>query len=424
MAQVDRLDRERVTYVGEEESAVGTRSAAMKRVHLVQGQGDVGAALTVDMVPVEDDRVVRFDNPQHLHGLKGGAWGAPQFLLKGVKSADRLGAGDTAVSLSQHLLLAHGIGRLSAGVGCTVGTGSTRTDLVVDDNTGLYAGQVIIVEIAAGVFEAATITALSSTTGIALREGLTSAPTNGLAVRGAYTFVPAETRTSTLSVEQKQTAGSGLEYRVLGAFGNLAMAFPDAFGKPIVCTLTGVGCHTWQGPTTLTSPSFGTSTPADDDMGSPFLWKPKLYLDTTITRQSDSPYRVEKCAFEFMSAPDPIPDGTADTGVKGFLDTAGREGGIFARLSLTIRMDTGEETIFDADTIRSAIITVDNADGSMLALTIGRCSLAAKPQKVTLGSGRTGMTLVLNLLRDTITAATTGAEEIDLARAPFRLAVG
>ena len=424
MAQVDRLDRERVTYVGTEESAVGTRASSMLRVHLVQGQGDIGAALTVDMVPINDDRVIRFDNPQHLHGLKGGAWGAPQFLLKGVKSADRLGAGDTAVELSQHVLLAHGIGRKVAGIGCTIGTGSTRTELVVDAHTDLLVGEIIFVEISAGVYEAATISAFADATHITLREGLTTAPTNGLAVRGSYNFVPAETRTSTLSVEQKLTAGSGYEWRVLGAFGSLAFAFPDAFGKEIPVTLTGVGCHTWQGPTTLTSPSFGTSTPADDDMGSPFLWKPKLYLDTTITRQTDSPYRVEKCAFEFMSAPDPIPDGTADTGVKGFLDTAGRDGGVFARVTLTIRADTGEDTIFDADTIRSGLMTVDNADGSILALAFGRASLAAKPQKVTLGSGRTGYTLVLNLLRDTLSAVGSGADELDLARAPFRLAVG
>lgn len=424
MAQVDRLDRLRVTYVGTEESAVGTRASSMKRIHLVQGQGDVGAALAVDMVPINDDKVIRYDNPQHLHGLKGGAWGAPQFLLKGVASGDRLASGDTAVELSQHVLLEHGIGRKSAGIGCTIGSGSTRTELVVDAHTDLKIGQVILVEISSGVWEAATITAFADSTHITLREGLTTAPTNGLGVRGMYNFVPAETRTSTLSVEQKLTAGSGLEYRVLGAFGSLAMAFPDAFGKEIPVTLTGVGCHTWQGPTTLTSPSFGTSTPADDDMGLPFLWRPKLYLDTSITRQSDSPYRVEKCGFEFMSAPDPIPDGTADTGVKGFLDTAGREGGVFARVTLTIRVDTGEDAIFDADTIRAGLLTVENSDGSVLALAFGRASLAAKPQKVTLGSGRTGYTLVLNLLRDTLTAASTNADELDLARAPFRLAVG
>lgn len=425
MAQANVLDRERVTYVGIEESAVGTRSAAMKRIHLVQGQGDIGAALSSEMVAVDDDRVIRFDNPQRVQGLKLPAWGALTSHLKGVKSADRLVSGATPAVLSQHLLLQHGLGRLSTGVGTTIDGGtSTVTELVVADNSNLEVGQIIFVELDDGSYEAATITALTSTTGITLREGLTSAPGDTNIVRGAYNFVPAESRTTTLSVEQKLTGTSGLEYRVLGGFGSLAFAFPDAFGKPITFTLTGVGCSAHRGPETLSGPSFGTSTPADDDMGPLVLHLPKLYLDTTITRASDSPYRIEKIALEMMSAPDPIPDPTQETAQNGFVDTAGRDNGVFAQLTLTVRMDTAEETIFEDGTLRAGLVTWDCNDGSIAALSFARAELVAKPQKVTLGSGRTGMTMVLNLLRDTMTAGGSSAEQLDLARASLRLAVG
>ena len=424
MAQIDNLDRERVTFVGNEESAVGTRSSGMERIHLVQSQGDIGGALGSEMIPVDDDRVIRFDNPQRVQGLKTAGWGALTAYLKGVKSADRLGAGATPAVLSQHVLLEHGLGRKSTGVGCTVGTGSTATVLVVDDNSNLKVGQICFIELDDGTFEAATIITLTSTTGITLREGLTSAPSNGNAIRGSYTFVPSESRTSTLSVEQKLTGTSGLEYRVLGAFGSLAFAFPDAFGKPITFTLTGVGCSTHRGPETLTSPSFGTSTPADDDMGALVLHLPKLYLDTSIARASDSPYRIEKMALEIMSAPDPIPDPTAETGIKGFVDTAGRDNGVFAQLTLTVRLDTAEETIYEAGTLRAGLITWDCNDGSIVAMSMGRAELVAKPVKVVLGSGRSGMTLVLNLLRDTLTAGSATAEALDLARAPLRIGVG
>lgn len=424
MAQINNLDRERVTYVGLEEVATGTRSSGMERIHLVQSQGDIGGALGRDMIPVDDDRVIRFDNPQRVRGLKTPGWGALTAYLKGVKSADRLGAGATPAVLSQHVLLEHGLGRKSTGVGCTVGTGSSATVLVVDDNSGLKVGQLCFVELDDGTFEAATIITLTSTTGITLREGLTSAPSNGNAIRGSYTFVPSESRTSTLSVEQKLTGTSGLEYRVLGAFGSLAWAFPDAFGKPITFTLTGVGHSTSQGPTTLSSPSFGTSTPADDDMGALVLHNPTLYLDTAITRASDSPYRIEKMALEMMSAPDPIPDPTTETGQGGYVDTAGRDNGVFAQLTLTIRHDTAEETIFDAQTLRAGLIQWDCSDGSIVALSFGRAELVAKPVKVVLGSGRSGMTLVLNLLRDTMTAGGSSAELLDLARAPLRIGVG
>lgn len=425
MTQGNYIDREVVTYVGIE-STVGTRSSGMERVHLVQSQGGVAPALTRAMEVVDDDRVVRFDNPQRVPGLLGAAWGAISFLLKGVKTADRLPAAATAASLSQHVLLEHGIGRKSTGVGTLINGGtSTVTELVVDSNADLEPGQMIFVDVGSGVYEAATITALTSTTGITLREGLSAAPADNAVIRASYTFVPPETRAGTLSVEQKHINASGLEYRVLGAYGSLAIAFPDAFGKPIVGTLTGVGCSTHEGPTTLSGPDFGTSTPADDDMGTVLLHTPKLYLDTTITRASDSPYRVEKMGFEMMSSPDPLPDASTDTGQNGFLDTAGRENGVFAQLTLTIRLDTAEETIFSGQTLRAGLIQWDCADGSIFAMSFGRAELVGKPAKIVLGSGRMGMTLVLNLLRDTITAGGGGsAEQLDLARAPFRLAVG
>lgn len=422
MAQINNLDRERVTYVGIE-STTGTRSSARLRVHLVQQQGDIGAALAQEMLPVADDRVIRFDNPQRVAGLKSPGWGALAFYLKGVKSGDRLPAGDSAVALSQHVLLEHGIGRKSAGVGTTINGGSsTATELVVADNSGLEVGQVVFVELDDGSYEASTITALTSTTGITLREGLSSAPGDTNVVRGAYNFVPPESRTATITVEQKLTGASGLEWRVLGGFGAIAFSFPEQFGQLITATLTGVGCSAHQ--TGTLSPSFDTSAPADDDMGTPFLHLPKLYLDTAITRASDSPYRIEKMAFELMSQPDPIPDPTQETGQNGFVDTAGRENGVFAQLTLTIRWDADEETAFDDQTLRAGLIQWDNTDGSICALTFARAELVAKPQKVVLGSGRTGMTLVLNLLRDTMTAGGSSAEQLDLARAPFRLAVG
>ena len=268
-------------------------------------------------------------------------------------------------------------------------------------------------------------------THLELRYGLTSAPASTRGIRGAYTFVPAEIRNTSLTIEQKGVGADDQEHRVLGAFGNLSFAFPEAFGQPIVATLTGVGQHSWAGPEAL-SPAFGVTgtaadySPADTDMGADFIWLPTFYLDSAITRASDQQYRVESLAIEWMSSADPKKDQSAPNGIGGFLDVGGRENGVAGTVKITIRTDNAEAASFEAQTLRSGFLYQLGTDGSFYVIDLPVMEQVGKPQPVTLGNGRAGMELNFNLLRDTGTVPAAGLteEDKDLAWAPFRLAFG
>ena len=422
MAQADFLDRRRVHYIGAE-GTYGTRAGTRYRLHCNAGS-DIAAGLTREMLDPGRESPIRADNSRRVKGLQRGAFGALSFNVCGIPSAARLGAAGTVTGLSHRVIYKHGFGLEYAALGCTVGTGSTTAQLIVDSTTGRRAGEMILVEITAGVWQPTKVAEVVDATTLNLVHELSSAPANGRGVKGMYTYGLGEVRSEGLTIEQAQTGTSGREYRVLGGFGNLALAFPEAFGQLITATLTGVGQQSWSGPETL-SPSMDNTDPADDDMGVPFVHNPTLFLEETITRASDTPYRFERMGFELMSAPDVVPGGGSTNAIAGFLDTAGREGGVIARVTMQIRCDPAEAQIFAAQTIRSGLHYQESSDGSFVAFEYPRMELVEQPQPVTLGSGRRGMSLVYNLLRDTsCTPAGTTQAELDLARTPFRFALG
>lgn len=422
MAQDDFVERRRVHVVGAE-GTYGTRASTRYRLHCNAGS-DIAAGLTREMLDPGRESPIRADNSRRVKGLQRGAFGALSFNVCGIPSAARLGAAGTVTGLSHRVIYKHGFGLEYAALGCTVGTGSTTARLIVDSTTGRRAGEMILVEITAGVWQPAKVKEVIDGTTLDLVHELSSAPANGRGVRGMYTFGLAEVRSEGLTIEQAQTGASGREYRVLGGFGSLALAFPEAFGQLIAATLTGVGQQSWSGPETL-SPSMDSTDPADDDMGVPFVHNPTLYLEEAITRASDTPYRFERMGFELMSAPDVVPGGGSTNAIAGFIDTAGREGGVIGRVTMQIRCDPAEAQTFAAQTIRSGLHYQEASDGSFVAFEYPRMELVEQPQPVTLGSGRRGMSLVYNLLRDTsCTPAGTTQAELDLARTPFRFALG
>lgn len=408
------LHRETVSYVGEEAS-VGTRATTMVRAKLIQGS-HIAARLDVATEALPDESPLRYENPQRVQGLKTGTWGPISWHWRAPKSADRLDAGGSAnTDRSQHILMKHGLGRLYAALGCTIGSGSDADTLVVDATTNRRAGEVVLVESASGVWEPNVVESVTDSTHLELKYALGASPTTGLGVRGGYTFVPAETRATTLTLEQRHVdATQPEEYRVLGAFGNLKLALPDAFGKPITWSLDGAGCSTWSGPATL-SPSL-TSAPADSDMG-------EVLLHTLVVKINNTVVSVEKLAIEIMSKADPIPRSDSDTGVAGFVDVAGREGGMFAKITITSAFDRDEADSFDAGDIVSLLAAIEGSDGGWGVIEVGRMEMIERPKPVTLGGGRLGMARVYSALRDTLTPASATAERNDLAYAPIRFGV-
>jgi len=422
MAQADFQDRTRVHIIGAE-GTYGTRASTRYRLHCNAGS-DIAAGLTREMLDPGRESPLRWDNSQRVKGLQRGAFGALSFNMAGIPTAARLGAAGSVTGLSHRVIYKHGLGHEYAALGCTVGTGSSTTSLVVDSTAARRAGELILVEVTAGVFEPAKVGEVVNGTTLTLVHALSSAPANGRAVRGMYTFGLSEVRSAGLTIEQAQTGASGREYRVLGGFGNLAFGFPQAFGQLITATLTGVGQQSWSGPETL-SPSIDSTDPADDDMGTPFVLNPTLWLEALVERATDTPYRFEQLGVELMSAPDVVPGGGSTNAIAGFLDTAGRENGSIGRITMQVRCDPAEVQAFTAQTIRSGLLYQQSGDGSFMCVELPRLELVEHPQPVTLGSGRRGMALTFNMLRDvSCTPAGTTQDELDLARTPFRLGLG
>lgn len=412
------LHRETVTMVGKEAVAVGTQAASMVRAKLIQGS-HIAARLDRATLDLPDESPLRWENPARVHGLKTGTWGPISWHWRACASGDRLSAGGTANSArSQHLLMEHGLGRIYAALGCTIGTGSDTNTLVVDSTADRRAGEVILVEVSSGNWEPNVVSSVTNGTTMELKYVLSGSPTNGLGVRGGYTFLLAETRNTTLSLEQRHVDPSqNEEYRVLGAFGNFKLALPDAYGQKIVCSLDGAGCSSWEGPTTLTSNAFsGTSAPADSDMG-------EVLLHSPIVKIADTVRAVEKVAIEIMSKADPIPRSDTQTGVNGFIDVAGRDGGQIVKVSLTVEFDRDDATTFDAGTVVSFFAVFEGASGGWGVIEVPRMELIERPKPVSIGGGRLGAVLVGNALRDTLTPASASAERNDLAYAPLRVAV-
>lgn len=424
MTQAAFLDRERVYYIGKEAVAYGTQAATMRRLHALQ-TSDIVAGLAREVLVNDTSAVRRDDNPSRVLGLQRGAPGALSVLLKGCKSANRLDPGGTAAGQSQRIMLEHGFGREYAQLGCTVGSSSTTTSIVVDDSSARKPGELVLIETASasGIFNAATIVAVPDGTHITIAQGLAAAPTSGARVRACHTYVPAETRSTALSLEQAQVGQgvTGREYRVLGAFGSLALAFPDRFGQLIQASLSFAGYQSSTGPSSLSL----TTTPADDDMDVPFIWTPAVWLDSTIERASDSAYVLERLGVEMMGAPDPIVNPNKAGAVGGFIDTAGREGGIAYRVTAQVQCDPAEISAFTAQTMRRMLVQVTSDGGSILVLDFPRLELIEQPQPVALGAGRRGLSLVFGARRDTTcTLSGSTAEDTDMGYAPFRLGIG
>lgn len=424
MAQTDANIKKTVTTIGLE-SSPGTIASSLYRLHCVLGSMLNGGFAT-EMLAVPNESPVRFDNPKRAKGLETSKWGPLKIQWKGVPTAAQLGAAGTVTALSQRPFLRHGFGREYAALGCTIGTGSNTTTLVVDSTTARRAGELILVEVSSGVWEVAKVGAVTDSTHLALIHALSASPTNGLGVRGMYNYAIADTRNSTLSIEQRMV-DSGHEYRVLGAAGALKIDLPAKFGEIPTFSLDGEAMG-HEGPATLADPAFSESSdPEDDDMGDPFVWRPTIFLDSTIERASDSQYRLEALTLEFMSAMDPIPDASKANAVGGYLDVSGRDGDVFAKGTIRIRADSAEVTNFLAGTIRRMLITLPaTGAGSVAALELARLYITGEPKPIVLGKGRHGMEFPFELLRDTTCTepGSPSSEAKDLARSPLRFAIG
>lgn len=420
MAQRSGLIRETITGLVAE-GTPGTHGGTVLRWHVLQGS-ILPSGFGYEMLPNDTESPSRIDNPPHIRGKEIAKWGPLRWPLRGIPNASRLVAAGSATALSDDLAYQHGYGRRYAAVGTTVsGTSSGVSDVDVASTTGRKAGELLAVETASGSYEFMQVSSVGSGELVPVTALATAPTTNGFIVRAARNFVLPETRSGTLTLEQKFIGASDEEYRALGAMGALKLTFPE-FGKIPTAELSGEAMD-WTGPGTLATPSWGLGeAPADSDMGEQIPWTPILYLNGTATVFEPAGFSLE-----IASKPDPEGNGSKPTGIGGWLDTAGRDGGMVVTWKLRLRMDTAHHAVFDAGTIKSLMIVCSPGGAALTTAAVWllpRVQLTGqRPVPVSLGSGRLGIELTGHALRNTLTPTTSSAQDTDLARSPIVFAL-
>lgn len=417
--QTDTSRLESVTYVFTE-AAFGARtgSPTLKRLHCWNDQ--LSADLRYTAEPNNDERVRQHDNPPEIRGTTDGSKGFPlKCYFKGIPTAQKLSASATPALLSQHIVLAHAIGRGYYAVGCAISSAASASVFTVDATDTLRVGLLVEVEISTGVYERAVIQKLSAFTGagdVTLETPLSTTPA-GTHVRVVRSYCLTERGTSTVGVERKYVQDTGYEFRLLGGRGAMSFEFGD-YEKAYSWTWT-PELDSYQRDAALTSPSFGSYAAADDDMDPPMVWSPVVHLGASWVRGTTT--RIEKFGMEIPGEWEKTFDGSTTTGVGGVVRTSGRP--FAARIKLTLRADTAEAAVYAAKTIRSFMLE-STSDTSTFTVYAPRleyvAAMGVKP--VAIGK-RIAYECTFNCLAPTGRTGQTSpsAEEADLQFSPIVL---
>lgn len=423
MAQSNIITRERATFIGKE-STFGTTPAGSFPTKMVRafplGDGLILEGLAEEMLPVGDERVRRLDAIHPVHGLRiASKVGALKMLLKSTPAASQLDAAATPTTyeLTPRLVLAHALGSELANEGDTIsGTASTPTLINVTDGTRFKKGTFIAVEVA-GQMEWAKITDIV-TNALTIAPALSAAPaTGGEIVRNLYNFAPAESHTSSLTIQQAFVGDATAQVTANGCYGDVSFDLPE-FGKLPSMSLA-LTATNFTGPS---SQSLSVAS-ATDEMGPAFAWAPSVYLATSVNRATR--LVCEGATIEFANDWQMVRDPGATQTVSAVVNTGGRP--VAVKATIKLRFDSGYKVAFDADTAYQMIIVQrigTGTDASFWIWELPVARLVAQPKLADMGS-RLHMELSLEGIQDTtVTLAGETGTELDYIKAPFRVAFG
>ncbi len=425
MSQSNILTRTRVTYLGEE-SAFGTAPAgsfpnAMTKMVVKHDTIEIEPA--EEMLEVSDERIYREAAIHPVHGLKIATkvTGLAQYL-KVVPSGNQLTSGGAVGSLTPRLLLRAGLGAEYALTGTTVsGAGGTSTSFDVTSATNMRKGTWIAVTVN-GQPEVTKITDISSST-LTVSPALSAGPADTAVVRNLYNYCPAESHTTSLTMYRgwRDLAASDAtcEYILNGLHGDIAFKLP-AFGQLATMEFTGTAA-TFTGP--AASGSIDTSTVVADEMGAPIIWKPSIYLATSVDRATR--LTCESVEFSHANAWQMVRDGGAASTVSSVVNSGGRPRASTAKI--VVRYDNAQDVAFNADTAYQLVIVLQAGTGSTASfwiLELPLCKLINKPKLTNVGD-RLHMELNLGGLQDTsVTLASETGTALDFIHPTCRVALG
>jgi len=421
MSQSDVLVRERATRIGFE-STFGTTPAstfpnAMTRVFPL-GDDLILEGLAEEMLPVGDERVRRLDAIHPVHGLRmASKIGALKTLLKATPSANQLTAAGTPIESGAYLMLGHALGGVRVAVGSTVASAASPTafTLQAGDGANFAKGCFIAVTIA-GEPEWTQITNVSTDT-LTVSPALSGTPATSAVVRNLYNFVPAESHSSSLTIQQAFVGDSTAQVTANGCYGDISFEMPE-FGKLPSMSLS-LTATNFVGPSTQ---SLGVAT-ASDPEGAAFAWTPKVYFATSVDRATS--LVCESASVDFANGWELVRDPGAVQTVHSVVNAGGRPTAVKANIKL--RFDSAYPTAFSADTAYRLIIVQKIGTGATASFwiwSLPAARIVAQPKLTKIGS-RLHMEL---MLEGTPSALITDAGETggaaDFVHSPFHVAFG
>jgi hypothetical protein len=425
MTQANLLTRTRVTYVGLESTFGSVPSTTFPNV-MTKGvfkHDTIEIDPQVEMLEVGDERLRREDAIQPVHGLQIATKisGLAQYL-KVTPSANQLTSSGATGSLTPRVMLKAAFGAEHAAVGTTVNdAAATATSFIVTSASTLKKGDWIAVTIS-GQPEVTKITNIASTT-VTVSPALSAGPADGAVVRNLYNYCPAESHTTSMTIYRgwRDLAASDVtcEYIFNGVYGDIAFKFPG-FGQLATMEFSGTAAS-FTGP--AASGSIDTATTVVDEMGAAIVWKPSIYLATSVDRTTR--LVCESAEFGHANAWQMVRDGGAASTVNSVVNTGGRPGASTAKI--VVRYDNAHDVAFDADTAYQMILVLQAGTGSTASFWIfelPNCKLVSKPKLTNLGD-RVHMELNLRGYQDSsVTVASETGDDLSRCLATARVAFG
>ena len=432
MGQTNIISRERATYLAEE-ITYGTLPASPSTFPNIPtrvfplGDGLILEGLAEEMLPVGDERVRRLDAIHPVHGLRiASKVGALKMLLKTTKAADQLDDGATVGALTPRLVLRHALGSEWANEGDTIsGTSSTTTLINVTDGTRFRKGTFIAVEVV-GEMHFAKITNIVSNA-LTIAPALSAAPViGGEIVRNLYNYCPAESHTSSLSVQQAFVGDATAQVTAFGCYGDISFDLPE-YGK-IPSMALALTASAFTGPAATTPTTISVAS-ASDEMGPAFTFSPSVYLATSVARATR--LVCEGATIDYANDWQMVrdPGATASNGqlttVAAVVSTGGRP--VAVKASIKLRFDSDYPDDFTDDTAYQMILVQKVGTGLTASFWIWELPVArlvAQPKLTVIGD-RLHMELMLESIQDTnVTLAAETGTDLDFILAPFRVAFG
>ena len=226
MAQANQITRERRTLVGRE-TTFGTTPAGsfpevMTEIVFMHDEMLVDGIAT-EMLENMDARVRRQDAIAPVAGLQMASKFTAQAYLKVIPTSAILTGGGSVASLSHRVLLDHLLGAEHAALGTTVASGASATTFDVANAATLKKGTWILVD-----GEPTLITNLVGST-VTVSPALGGTPSNGDIVRNGYNYAPAESHSSSLTLQTAFAGVSAAQFTQNGCYGGFKINLP--FGQ-------------------------------------------------------------------------------------------------------------------------------------------------------------------------------------------------